>query len=94
MQYVFALSMDIDGFPGGPLYRSDASGAPSSWTDMTTKLRDALAQVRLPLSARQRLVRQPQERVWCPTERRGACMLRVPAGQRHAADRHHGAALA
>lgn len=32
----------MDGFDGGPLWRSDSSGSPSSWADMSSKLQAAL----------------------------------------------------
>ena len=38
LQYVFALTTDVDGFDGGPLWRSDNYGAPNSWEDMTQKM--------------------------------------------------------
>lgn len=34
-KYVFALTADVDGMPGGALWRSDDSGRPDSWKDMT-----------------------------------------------------------
>lgn len=45
-QYIFALTMDVDGFPGGALWRSDKHGAYDSWADQTQKLAASLPQVR------------------------------------------------
>lgn len=45
-QYIFALTMDVDGFPGGALWRSDKHGAYDSWADQTQKVAAALPQVR------------------------------------------------
>ena len=39
---VFALVADIDGFPGGPLWRSDYHGKADSWKDMTSQLHAAI----------------------------------------------------
>lgn len=41
-KYVFALTMDVDGFPGGPLWRSDNGGHPGSWVDATQQIAAAL----------------------------------------------------
>ncbi|GAB4816671.1 hypothetical protein N2152v2_003717 [Parachlorella kessleri] len=42
LQFVFALTTDVDGFDGGPLWRSDNYGSPNSWEDMTQKMTAAL----------------------------------------------------
>ena len=39
---VYALLADIDGFYGGPLWRSDYHGKADSWHDVTPKLIEAL----------------------------------------------------
>lgn len=39
---VFALVADVDGFPGGPLWRSDYHGKADSWKDMTIELQKAI----------------------------------------------------
>ncbi|KAL4423249.1 hypothetical protein ABPG77_000041 [Micractinium sp. CCAP 211/92] len=43
-QYIFALTIDVDGFPGGALWRSDKHGAYDSWSDQTQKIAAALPQ--------------------------------------------------
>ncbi|KAL4860184.1 Vacuolar protein sorting/targeting protein 10 [Chlorella vulgaris] len=49
-KYIFAMTMDVDGFPGGPLYRSDSGGQPNSWADATPKLAAALPQGNMTLT--------------------------------------------
>eukprot|EP00887_Chlorella_sp_A99_P000674 scaffold5.g674.t1 len=41
-KFVFGLTEDVDGFKGGPLWRSDNYGAPESWRDQSKTLEDAL----------------------------------------------------
>lgn len=38
LQYIFALTADVDGFDGGPLWRSDNYGKPESWVDLTPEM--------------------------------------------------------
>ena len=41
-QYIFGLTMDVDGFPGGPLWRSDAAGRADSWRDASAQVAASL----------------------------------------------------
>lgn len=45
LQYIFALTMDVDGYPGGALWRSDNNGRSDSWRDATPAIAASLPQV-------------------------------------------------
>lgn len=42
LQYIFALTLGTDGFPGGALWRSDANGRADSWRDASQAISAAL----------------------------------------------------
>lgn len=43
-KYIFALTMDVDGYPGGALWRSDNNGRSDSWRDATPAIAASLPQ--------------------------------------------------